>query len=440
MLRIFLILCLVWGVYYYMCFPGNIIYDTGDSILYHLGIDRNNVNNSYFQNIVFGNAYLFGKALGDPKIGIAVFCTLQFVSYLVVLSYLIDRIGKLSVLMRNLVLIWYLMVPAFPIYSMTMAKDSNFALVVLLYTGLTFEMVKDPDAFFAGRVRPVLLGVSVVLIGLFRNYAHVVPTAAILCVSFFVFKNKKSRTFAISIAAITCFMVYIFPALTNAPKAQIREALSVPIQQTGYYVNHYRDEVTPEEYEKINAIVPFEALEYYDPSISDPIKNHFKADPTGEELRGYFEAWFSQFVKHPDAYLHAFYLKSYVYYIPNSDKSDVKAHVFSGFYVSNEDKPRLGLYESGSEYVDLVKSIDTDVMNIPIYGLFSKIGLYTWLLLIGIARIIQMRKFSFFACIAPAIMIIVGCLFSPVNGYYRYAYSMILSIPIIFANTILVKK
>ena len=47
------------------------LYDTGTSILWSLGIDRSNVNNPWFQNLLFGGVYRLGRLLGDPNRGVA---------------------------------------------------------------------------------------------------------------------------------------------------------------------------------------------------------------------------------------------------------------------------------------------------------------------------------------------------------------------------------
>lgn len=432
-------LLLTWGIYYLMCFPGNITWDTGVSILYHLGIDRSNVNNPYFQNIIFGCAYQFGEALGNPKIGVAAFCTLQFLSYLAVLIYILPKVLRFFPAAGKALLALYALVPAFPIYALTMGKDSNFALAILVYVVLTLEMTGDPETFFAGRARPVILGISVLLIGLFRNKASTIPAAAILLFVLLAWRKKKAVIFAVTVCALTLFVCHILPPVLGVPKGNIKEALSIPMQQTAYYVRYYPDEVTEEERRAIEGVVPYNALDKYDPAISDPIKKQFKKEPTNQELAAYFGTWFAQMRKHPTAYLKAFYLQTYGYYTPAADRTDVKLHTFVGFRLKKVTYQKTKIKGNKNPLLKYVRELDDAVMHLPLYHYFSKIGLYFWLLVICVVRIFQTRRYRYLTCCAPALMIMIGCLFSPVNGYYRYAFSMILCTPILFVYIFLKK-
>ena len=48
-----------------------------------------------------------------------------------------------------------------------------------------------------------------------------------------------------------------------------------------------------------------------------------------------------------------------------------------------------------------------------------------------LAALIFRKIRKFLPCCLMLMMILVACMLSPVNGYYRYAYPMILSTPVI---------
>lgn len=466
-----------WGVYYLMCFPGNIEWDTGTMILYSLGVNRTNTNNPYFQTALFGSVYRLGKLMGDPKIGIGIYCFVQFISCIAVLSCLLYRIGEKSGKARLILTLLYSLVPAFPVYAMTMGKDSNFSIVILACTALFIEMVTDPDLFFGHKKKTVLLGTVILLIGLMRNMAVFVPVTAVILFAVSVYRKKETEgltvlpdgkavkphlrrsrgqncltplmphrpasgviRFAAILCAASIFVCILFPRLLGIPGSNLREALSVPIQQTGYYMKEYADEVTKGEYKKITGIVPYKYIEKYDPSISDPIKTGFKRKPTSKQLINYFRAWLSQFRKHPLAYGRAWYLLTYGYYTPYADLSNVKRHTFIGFKVKTEVYDNSELTPNTNEYLRLARKLDLISLRVPVYNVFTKIGIYTWILLVGIAILIQKKQYAWFICFSPAVMVIAGCLFSPVNGYYRYALPMILCAPVLFVNALFLEK
>ena len=59
------------------------------------------------------------------------------------------------------------------------------------------------------------------------------------------------------------------------------------------------------------------------------------------------------------------------------------------------------------------------------------------MLLISILLLIVFKKGRYMLCFAPLLMVFIGCLLSPVNGYYRYAYAMIIGVPIAFTDLLL---
>ena len=428
----FVIIIICWTPYYIMCFPGNMFYDTGTSILYNLGVDKSNHNNPFLQNVIAGIAYRFGAIFGKPIIGITIYIFLQFLSQIALLSYSLTLLQK-NQLLRLMLLFLYICIPVFPIYTLTMGKDSNFALAVMLYVCMTLRLVKNPNRFFESRFMPLLLASSLILMGLFRNHAIYIPSFSLILYSLLVLKKKKQKQCVTLFVSISLFTCLLLPIILGIPNTEIRESLSIPLQQTGYYYLNYQDEIESEEIEKIAEVVSLEALEQYNPAISDPIKAQFIPNPSIRQLRDYFSVWAHQFLRHPVAYLKSFYLHTYAYYTPSAIRNDIKPHVFLGFATRSDLFTETALTPNSNEYLKWVSKIDALSISMPIVSYFSKIGIYSWLLLIAVVRLIQTKQTRYMLCLAPIIMIFLGCLFSPVNGYFRYAYSMIVNIPILFS-------
>ena len=425
----FTILLAVWGYCFFTCCPGNMLYDTGTSILWSLGIDRSNVNNPWFQNLLFGGVYRLGRLLGDPNRGVALYCALQALGYAALISRMAGRLEGSRAASLAAVLL-YALIPVFPIYAMTMGKDSNFALALLGYVCLTMELTEDPGQFMSRPGKPLLLAGTVVLAGLLRNHAAWPLLAALGCCFLFVWKERRGRAYLLGLCA-ALILCSNLPGLLGIPRGEVREALSVPLQQTGYYVTKYADQVTPEEAEKLSAVIPLEALKKYDRDIADPIKKEFKSDPTREELRSYFSAWLSQLKKHPDAYLKAFYLHTDGYYTPGVDKSAVKRRITVGFGVNKQVYQETELTKNANPRLKYLERKDKAAMDRPVSALLSGIGAYAWLLAIAVARLFQKKRYTELICFAAPVTVFVGCLFSPVNGYYRYAFPMILCVPLL---------
>lgn len=423
---------LLWVPYVIMCFPGNITFDTGTSIMYFLNISRENVNNPFFQTFLYGCAYKMGVLLGNVDIGVFFYDFIQLCAYVLVISYSVVLLRKKKVpeyLLIGVVLLYGLL-PVFPVYAFCMGKDSNFALCLMIFCILIFELFSDNQVFFDNNKKVILFFITAILLGLLRNQAYLIVVIC-LCGCYFIQSTRKNKKILRTIIFWVLVVNLVLPRLVQVPKTDISENLSVPLQQTAYYVNQYADEVTKEEQEIINEVVPYETMQLYNPGISDPIKNQFVDSADKKALFNYFKIWCKHLIKHPTAYLKAYYYGSYAYYSPDAERSDLKSHIFPGnaldvnVYKKTQLKPNITIG------VKLVKKIDSMVTKMPIIGLFQKIGIYSWVVVLMFFYLVSKKKYKYVLCISPLLFVFMGDCCSPVNGYFRYAFPMILSVPVI---------
>ena len=122
-----------------------------------------------------------------------------------------------------------------------------------------------------------------------------------------------------------------------------------------------------------------------------------------------------------------------IYFVPWLNYSG-KPHIVAGFGI--KDRKMLGLFNN-NPHIETIKAIDQFFLGIPLIGWLSKIGIYFWLTIAGFVMMIIRKAGRFHLCFPMLFMIIIGCMLSPVDGYYRYAYPLILSIPVVFEALIL---
>lgn len=253
-------------------------WDSGTSIFWFLNLDRTNVNLPPFQNFLFGSFYLLGEKLGNPVMGIGLYCYIQMIIEAVLLAKIIafqyTTFTNKWYLFPNLL---YLVIPAFPIYAMTMGKDSNLAIAVLLFVYYSMQYAEDPKSFMSEIRKLIGLGVAIVLIALLRNGAGYVPAIA-----YVILTIKKGSRIGVIVSSFTLVIVIaiyqIIPALLGIPHVEIKESMSLPLQTVAYYVQQHEDEITEDQKATINEIIDFEKLrDNYDPDLADPIKDisHF---------------------------------------------------------------------------------------------------------------------------------------------------------------------
>lgn len=437
----FLFLSVCWLPYYLLSFPGNIAYDSATAILTYLEIAEN-FNIPPFLILLYGMVYRLGTLLGGFHISVAVFCTIQMLLYLCVYSYAMVLVSqsRAPVWLQCTMLLLYGLIPMFPMFALCIGKGSSFALPLAVFCLGIYEQLHN-DSFYSSKFRTGIFFCSCVLAPLMRNGATLViavPLAILLIVSCFTPRRKTSQRAFLFCALAASVLIGIFlPRLIVPRSPDIAESLSIPLQQTAYCLRNHP--LTEQEQEIINKVIPIDAFQEYNSRISDPIKQHFLNDASKKDILNYLMLWLRQFFKHPVSYCKAFYLHTDAYYTPGVLHSDIKAHIPCGLSCPDAFR-RLVNWPGRNPGLRLISRFDRLLSDTFGLRLLQSIGFYTWMMLFTIAYRMNKgpRKH---ACrdllpLVPAILILIGCCFSPVNGYIRYAYPAIICIPIFCTLTL----
>ena len=214
--------------------------------------------------------------------------------------------------------------------------------------------------------------------------------------------------------------------------------LSIPFQQTARYSLEHKEEVTADEREKINKILDYDALaKKYKPEISDPVKGTFNKFSSKEDLDNYFKAWFQQLKKHPLTYVEATLNNVYGYFYPfktnwyiygNKFYPIINKHGFTYRY-NNLTTLRQVLVKFAQIYP-----------YIPIAGWFVNIGFATYRILFMLSYLIYRKKYRQLIYLTPSLVVLLVCIASPANTYFRYAMPNIFAMPVMFAIFLYIVK
>ena len=161
---------------------------------------------------------------------------------------------------------------------------------------------------------------------------------------------------------------------------------------------------------------------------------HVREDATTRDWLAYFQLWLKHLFLHPRPYLKAFYFQTYGYYSTDAISGAMSMRkwgydIYPEIFDMTEIKPT---HDADKLY--LAMKIDEWAMNVPLLGKFQKIGIYTWILIASIAYLLSRKKTKWLICLLPSIIVMVGCCFTAVNGYPRYALSAVVMIPIISSS------
>ena len=443
----FIILFICYLPYIIAFYPGILSPDPSNQIKQFYGIktkyndysimlDENiTITNHHpvLHTVILGGLTYFGKTLGSENFGIFLYSIMQTILLISLLSYTIYYMKKLEtpIYLRLITLIIYAFVPIFPLYAMSTLKDVIFAILVIFYILKLFELIRFNNKENYTIKNCIILITLMLLITLFRNNGIYL---ILMSFPFLLIIDKKNRfkiliTLLIPVMAYYGFEKILLPSLKITP-GSIREVLSIPFQQTARYVKEYPDDVTNEEKEVIDKVLGYENLaKRYDPQKSDPVKNKFNKYATKEDLSNYFKVWFLDFFKHPNVYLEATINNTYGYFYPDAKK----------WYVYYSYDTRLS--EDGIDYHynnlttlrNVLSNYAITFPYIPIIGAIVSIGICTWICMLLWAFIMRSKQYKYLIYLTPVLSLILVCIASPVNTYFRYTLGYTFAIPILIA-------
>ena len=430
---LFLFVC--WLPYLVAFYPGTALYDAGTMLEQYFGYEPLTNHHPYFQILFLAFFVEIGLMLGSAAFGMFLYVLVQVAAFIMVLVYMTDFLRRLGVsrqMLRGLLCL-YAFLPIFPVYAISVGKNINFAIVVLLLTVFMFEAALSPDAFVHDRVKMILLPILLILLCLFRNEGLAITVGFFPC--FIILAKKYWKRLGAVFAGVLLFVAFWFKGvlpMAGVPNGSIAESLSIPFLQTARCVAYYGSEMTEEEKEAIDNILVFDTLsERYLPEFSDRVKEKYNNDATKEEWEAYLKVYWKQLRDHPLTYLDAVLNKCYGYFYPD-DKGRTKA-----YYVVGADIYRLNAdgYDLKSRFPMCVESMSRfmdEFREIPLLGYTTSIGFYFWCTFLFMFYLIRCKKIKLLALYVPAVITLLVCVASPVNAYFRYGLSVVFTVPFFF--------
>ena len=181
--------------------------------------------------------------------------------------------------------------------SVTMIKDTLHAAFLVLFVCHFTEIATNPAEYSSRRVNLLFFPIISFFMCAFRNngiHIYLFCFAALLVLRITQIRKGKAYLPLIGVILLPAvvFQIYtgpVFEALDIEP-GQVREALSIPIQQLQRVAVNKADELTNEQMEQMDYYLdnlrwrtPYTGRAY-DPFLSDPAKssfysNHYEEDP-----------------------------------------------------------------------------------------------------------------------------------------------------------------
>lgn len=403
---------------------------------YAILLDENVVMTNHhpvLHTILLGGCLKIGRILVNDNFGLFLYSLIQFITLASVFAFLIKYMLKkmnLSVKYCWICLLIFALVPIFPMYAMSAVKDVLFTAFLILYVVFLHNILKFKMQNYK-YYHYLALFLVMLLVILFRNNGLYI---ILLSFPFVILVNKDTRKrlaviFVLVLAFNFCYSKVLLPYFKITP-GSIREALSIPFQQTARYVKYHEDELSARDKKIIDKILGIDDLATrYNLDLADPVKNGYNKYATNEDLKKYFEVWFDGLLRHPITYINATIDNVYGYFYPNKlswtvyYKYDDRI-VEDGFnyHYNKFDKLREHLANFARSYA-----------KIPVLGSISNIGLTVWECFILTGYLVYSHRKKDIIILLPALISILICVASPANTYFRYALPYIFSMPFMIA-------
>lgn len=370
--------------------------------------------------LLLGTCVKIGTLINNVNLGLFIYSVIQILTLTSTLAYTIKFLKNQNINNNYLLLMLlvYSLVPAFPFYSMSAVKDVIFTSLIILYITKLYEFIKTDEITISNIIKTFIL---MILIILFRNNG--IHTLALSFPFLLLLKKTKKYKYKI-ITLIILFLGFnytynniILPYFKITPTS-IRETLSIPFQQTARYVKYHESEISDNEKEAIDKVLEYATLkERYKNEIADPVKNKYNKYTTKEELKDYFKVWFIELLKHPKTYIEATINNTYGYYYP----------IKTNWYIYHKFDSRIlkdGFnyhYNNLNTSRKILTTYGQTFQSIPIFNIFVNIGINVWILIFMLSYLIYLKKYKEIIYLSPSFILILVCIASPVNTYFRYA-------------------
>ena len=433
-LIIWLLIFIMWLPYFLSWYPSVMTPDSINQFEQAIGI-RQLTNNLPIIHTLFIKLCIFISApFSNYTTAAAVYSIIQMLIMSLIFTLAIKWMIKNNInsIIIILAIIFYALYPVNAIYSFTMWKDIIYSGLLLIFMLMAYNTIQKKD-YLSNTKNYILFILVMILITLFRNNGFLVLIPVLLIL---ILKLKDIRSLLTkSLIILVTFSLVWFLSLSyifKIPTTSTIDAFSVPLQQVARIYVKKNSQLNNYEKRTIQKYLNEKVIEYYNPRLSDNVKDHFNLTAYKENKLSFITLWLSLIIKYPITGVESFLYNNYGYWYPRAQN-----WVISYGIIETEQDWQLknGPVETwliNSKYINTIwTSIDN--RQIPIIPMFYSIGLMSWLILIMMSYTIYKKETKTFLTYVPIIIVFIHCLLSPVWAEFRYYYPIVICLPVIIA-------
>ncbi|MCM1264066.1 MAG: DUF6020 family protein [Butyrivibrio sp.] len=448
MTYIFVVIC--WIPVFLAVYPGFFVYDAQTEYLQVALRDFSTHHPLVHVLMLGGIICAVHKVTGSYNLGIACYMIVQMLMVAGAFTYLVNFLKKRKVsgALRLTSVIYYALFPVIVMYAMCSTKDTIFTTALLLVVISMLKMSIEPEDFFASKIQMAVFIFSTLVMLLFRRnalYAFIVMTPALL-----VLFKKYFRKTAVLAAVILASFFLIDAGLTfvlHADDSENQEILTVPIQQITRAYKYNKDAFEEADIAALHEILPEEALELYNPKLSDAVKCNFKNAAYEADKLKYIKLWGKIGLRKPLTYINAWLVNTYGLWYPDTvidvyrgNNKFTFVYQDSSYFEYETEEP--GVRESKIPWLDEIyrkMSLEIAKEKIPVISMLFSPGFLFWCYAFAFSYAVYRRKYY---VLSPYLMMFLVWLTMLLGPTYLVRYALILwfALPLFAAVTLEGKK
>ena len=440
---------IMWLPAYLILYPGVLSYDMISQTTSALGEITNNHHPVLHTWLIRVFMRMGEKLFSSYESGIGLLSLLQMIILSYALSRMVMLLKKKAVpillVIGTAVLsaVWFMNA----CLSVTMIKDTLHAAFLVLFCCHFVEIATNPSEYIARKRNLVLFPIVSFFMCAFRNnglhiYLFCFAILLVLRISRFRRVKRYLPLIAVVILPVIMFKIYtgpVFDALGIEP-GQVREALSIPIQQLQRVAVKRAGELTPEQTEMMGYYI--DDLEWrswspgreYDPFISDPAKSCFISSRYEDDPIAFWKFYLQTGKQFSKEYLVAFLSNTLGYWYPGY--YDFSYVMYDNYAPETFPEPleRKSILKS-KDLEGYYESLCSSDFWRSTWGvrIFFVSGFAPWILIFAV--VLSWRKKGFFMMTLPLFLPLIAqygiMLLSPMSSF-RYSWPYYLMLPLTF--------
>ena len=419
-------------------YPGILTTDSYSTIAQILTGDYNNTMPFWHTMLV----QLFVKAglalFGNMNAAVALFHAFQILFLATAFGYAVVTLYQIGVPLPWLAAVFgvYALLPYNIVYSITLWKDIPFGASALLMATALYRLLGGVGKSRKGNMAVLVLGALGFSLLRTNGWAAMLVTTLLLAL---LLRRQHRRLVMLLLVLLIVTWVMINPLLAalDVAKTDMVEVFAVPMQQIARVVANHRP-LTREQTQLLSQIFDLEKMaQLYDPLTVDPVKfetfQYDQVDYIRQHAGAYWKLYFTLGARYPGDYLKAWIDETKGYWNGG--------YFFWIYTVQMGEKPVMGILHTGGDnliarlYAAWFRFAEKPTVLQPLYS----IGLRVWALVACcVVNVLKKRREWLIA--VPVLVLLVGLwLATPVYSEFRYAYPLILTMPLVLMTTLYTK-